>query len=679
MATLQSTTVANTGTMLLPKGTTAQRPGSPTAGMSRFNTDLNYTEMYTGTDWVPFCTGAGSTINEASVTTSSGLHQTTLSNGYRIHNFLSGSHTFTPGRSGRIEVLVVAGGGAGGWDVGGGGGGGGVVYRDNFEVIAGTGYTVTVGAGGVGQLSGGASTAAVDGSNSVFGSLTALGGGGGANWSGQTGRNGGSGGGTTSNVATRSSATQSTSASGGFGFPGGAGGNNTSPSSASYSGASGGGGAGGFGGDGSATLFRKNDPIYGAGGPGIACDITGITRFYGGGGGACSDDGTTAWGLGGIGGGGAGRGRMGEPHTGGGGGGSGLLGDTWDRTGSGNSGGDGGSGIVIVRYADEAPSVCIVWDQIYNTTQVGWTCPAGVTSVEVLVVGGGGGGGMDMGGGGGAGGVVYNPAFPVTPTTFYAVQVGQGGNGAPRGNADGGQSAVTGNYPDNPNIGSNWGFTTQGQGSHTYSINATAGTNSSFGSLIAVGGGYGGTSYRSAGPGGIPTNGGSGGGASGYNNDGGSRPGGLGTAGQGFAGGAMGVAYYSGGGGGAGGAGAGSNSRPNGGNGLPFSILGPHYYWGGGGGGSGYSSGGGRGGLGGGGGGAIYWNAGGVGGLNPGQDGAESGGFGNNQPNTWGNSPGGNGGRNTGGGGGGGSHYTASNQGGQGGSGFVAIRYTPPQ
>jgi hypothetical protein len=59
MAILQSTTVANTGTLLLPKGTTAQRPGSPTAGMVRFNTDLNYSETYTGTAWVAFCTGSG--------------------------------------------------------------------------------------------------------------------------------------------------------------------------------------------------------------------------------------------------------------------------------------------------------------------------------------------------------------------------------------------------------------------------------------------------------------------------------------------------------------------------------------------------------------------------------------------------------------------------------------------
>ena len=36
-----------------------------------------------------------------------------------------------------------------------------------------------------------------------------------------------------------------------------------------------------------------------------------------------------------------------------------------------------------------------------------WTCPAGITSIRVLIVGGGGGGGGDVGGGGGGGGVIY--------------------------------------------------------------------------------------------------------------------------------------------------------------------------------------------------------------------------------------------------------------------------------
>lgn len=50
MATLTSLTVQ--GSKLgLPSGTTAQRPASPTAGMTRFNTDLASYETYNGTSW----------------------------------------------------------------------------------------------------------------------------------------------------------------------------------------------------------------------------------------------------------------------------------------------------------------------------------------------------------------------------------------------------------------------------------------------------------------------------------------------------------------------------------------------------------------------------------------------------------------------------------------------------
>lgn len=41
----------STGALDIPAGTTAQRPGSPTSGMIRFNTDAQTTEMYDGTSW----------------------------------------------------------------------------------------------------------------------------------------------------------------------------------------------------------------------------------------------------------------------------------------------------------------------------------------------------------------------------------------------------------------------------------------------------------------------------------------------------------------------------------------------------------------------------------------------------------------------------------------------------
>jgi len=45
----QTVKIDSTGSLLLPKGTTAQRPGSPSAGMIRYNTDTSVFEAYTTT------------------------------------------------------------------------------------------------------------------------------------------------------------------------------------------------------------------------------------------------------------------------------------------------------------------------------------------------------------------------------------------------------------------------------------------------------------------------------------------------------------------------------------------------------------------------------------------------------------------------------------------------------
>ena len=61
-----------------------------------------------------------------------------------------------------------------------------------------------------------------------------------------------------------------------------------------------------------------------------------------------------------------------------------------------------------------------------------WTCPTGVTEVDILVVAGGGGGvgaypGNAQGsGGGGAGGVIYKTGHSVTAGTSYTITVGGG-------------------------------------------------------------------------------------------------------------------------------------------------------------------------------------------------------------------------------------------------------------
>ena len=295
-------------------------------------------------------------------------------------------------------------------------------------------------------------------------------------------------------------------------------------------------------------------------------------------------------------------------------------------------------------------------------------------SFEVLIVAGGGGGGMDMGGGGGGGGVLYFPAMQLDPGTAYTVTVGIGGYGAPAGNG---------------------GFRTDGAGpqpsGHQFTISATQGGNSVFGSFTAIGGGFGASSYYGYLPNsGIGGTGGSGGGCSAYTHggeryvDGTNGSTANNTPGQGFPGGNSGNPttgaddHYSGGGGGAAGRGtsgpghAGPNgTRGNGGNGIENSILGTSYFWAGGGGGSGYSGDGGNGGVGGSGGGsASNGNIGsaGAGGINVGSNGSA----GNN-------APGGNAGANTGSGGGGGSHYNSNNKGGEGGSGIVVVAYKGPQ
>jgi hypothetical protein len=226
----------------------------------------------------------------------------------------------------QVEVLVVAGGGGGGGDIGGGGGGGGVIYNPAFAVASGTSYTVTVGAGGVGlPFSGIGQVQGPNGSNSVFGSLTAIGGGGGAVYH-QFGSNGGSGGGGSAEGG-------SGLGTAGQGFNGGIGGGNVQ-----YN-AGGGGGAGGAGQAGEGVNFLGGD-----GGVGVTYDISGVPTGYGGGGGG----GGNSRGGNATQGGGAGlprfagdvRGLNGTPNTGGGGGGTGGFGGT----------SSGGSGIVIVRY-----------------------------------------------------------------------------------------------------------------------------------------------------------------------------------------------------------------------------------------------------------------------------------------------------------------------------------------
>jgi len=243
----------------------------------------------------------------------------------------------------------------------------------------------------------------------------------------------------------------------------------------------------------------------------------------------------------------------------------------------------------------------IIRDDLFLHLDTSSTLNYLLSTVEVLVVAGGGGGGVCYGGGGGGGGVVYNNAYPVTPGTSISVSIGNGGTN---------QVNVVGN--------------------------GGPGANSSFGNLVATGGGYGGGNCGNAGG-----NGGSGGGGSGTGSA--RSAGGTGIPGQGN----NGEHSILAGGGGGGGAGSNGYFR-SGGNGLPFTINGSlHHYGGGGtGGGTGISPGGSGGG--------------GMGGT------AVAAGRADGRPNT--------------GGGGGGSIISGSvGVSGVGGSGIVIVRYPGPQ
>lgn len=277
----------NTGAFIPPTGTIAQRPASPTIGMSRWNSESGVYEIWNGLTWQIIASG-----------------------------------TYT------IDYLVVAGGGGGGaaqntYAGNGGGGAGGLLTTlgsSKVSLTPGTVYSIAVGSGGASGAKG--ANSSVTGSG--FTSVIAIGGG----YGGATGGSGGSGG------------AASGSGTVGQGNAGGAGG--TSSDDGNTQSYSGGGGAGGVGNNASGGGASAAYP--GAGGIGLTNTITGSSVYYAGGGGGGSRG--TPGASGGNGGGGAGggsetSGTAGTSNRGGGGGGSGA--------GSGGQlGGAGGSGVVIL-------------------------------------------------------------------------------------------------------------------------------------------------------------------------------------------------------------------------------------------------------------------------------------------------------------------------------------------
>lgn len=261
---------------------------------------------------------------------------------YFYHVFAA-SGTFTPLQSLSADMLCVAGGGGGGTaNRGGGGGAGGVIYFAGQSLTA-TGYTCTIGAGGAGFT---------QGVNTQFASLTVASGGGrggASNFGGAYLATAGGSGGGNGNDGTNNGGASNQSSSGATAIYGNRGGNVTVGGDVA-----GGGGAGAAGTDGVNT---NNGIAGGIGTNAFSSWLSATGLGHGGGYIAAGGNGASNYSGGGL--------LLATRPLGGGGANSpdSQVANGIASTGSGGSGfsynsgsgtypaGQGGSGIVIVRYA----------------------------------------------------------------------------------------------------------------------------------------------------------------------------------------------------------------------------------------------------------------------------------------------------------------------------------------
>ena len=307
-----------------------------------------------------FSDGSVTKFADAVPISATGGTTATPGNGYKYHFFTSSGSLVVSDGPGNIDYIVIGGGGAGGSFRGGGGGAGGV--NSNWPGFPGSNadvaYTVSPGTYPVTVGTGGNPTSTVgnQGNDSVFNdpnvnsgvTITGTGGGGGGGRSSNDGNHipgtpGGSGGGGSDNTSS-----SGTAAGGAADDNPGEVGNEGGTATKAYGGA-GGGGAGSDGGDatpsdedrtgGNGIGFAEIPSDYGTPGP------NGSLRYFAGGGGGHQYSNTPK--AGGYGGGGASAGPSSNPgtqgtnFTGSGGGGAG------ERS---PGGGQGGTGIVIIRY-----------------------------------------------------------------------------------------------------------------------------------------------------------------------------------------------------------------------------------------------------------------------------------------------------------------------------------------
>lgn len=279
-----------------------------------------------------------------------------------VSSSCTGSWT-VPANVTSVEVFVLGGGGGGGGKLGAGGGSGGAINNTAYSVSGISSVSITVGGGGRGGY-GSWDQSASNGANSIFGNLTAYGGGAGGdeNSSGVIGGSGGGAGG--GGLSTANAAAPRSPQADGTGTKYGSGGGAKSTSANAY-GSGGGGGLGGNGGNGSSTSG-------GAGGAGIS--IYGYSLGGGGGGGVNTSTGA------------------GTATRGGGAGGNNVSGNQWGgnataSTGGGGGGGanfasgfggDGGSGVIIILYAT---NLTLTFNSNYGTpTTSTQTIPANTST-----------------------------------------------------------------------------------------------------------------------------------------------------------------------------------------------------------------------------------------------------------------------------------------------------------
>ena len=528
---------------------------------------------------------------------------------YYVHKFTSvgsaAAFKNTSGKTLNIEYLVVGGGGAGGDGHstsssygGGGGGGGGGVFEGSADIEDGVEWTITVGNGG--NVYSDSSHIAYNVQRDNAGASSIYQGGSEIARAGK----GGAGGSTSGNASVKpcygaagggdAGYAYSTRHSGSDPYDYGEGTFTSHINGANYGPfwggsdygitdytliACGGGGAGGTGGRGSETQA-------GNGGSGLTSTITGTPVVYGGGGGGGSGKGNSTDSVsGGLGGGAGGAGANGDTaaedgaaNTGSGGGGGSKLH---------NNSGNGGSGIVVIRYSVDEPVTpsgdplaeggdyvhkeniggTDYWiHEFSNGTARAFTNTSGAPlAVEYLVVGGGGAGGNGASGsqgcGGGGGGGVVRASDNMAANVSWTVTVGSGGvaGGAAAGASsidNGGQNVVSA-----PGGGAGAGYTTpatSGAAGGGGCLNASSGKyDGASGNFNSI---YPGASYDKYSGGSLPhTNFGfacGGGGAAGAGGNGTSSPlqagnGGLGIFSD-FNGGETAIYYGAGGGGGAG-------------------------------------------------------------------------------------------------------------------------------